>query len=70
MNTMLIELTHQKAIGLLHHLQDMQLIKVLNENTAAPKTKLSDKFRGIISKKDGEKLQQHIQQMRNEWDNI
>ncbi len=68
MNTVLIELTHQKAIGLLHYLQDMQLIKVLNETAATPKTKLSDKFRGSISKKDGEKLQQQIQQMRNEWD--
>lgn len=71
MNTMLIELTNQKALGLLHYLQDMQLIKVINENTTVPqKTKLSDKYRGVISKKDGEKLQQHIKQMRNEWNNI
>lgn len=71
MNTMLIELTNQKALGLLHYLQDMQLIKVINENTTVPqKTKLSDKYRGVISKKDGKKLQQHIKQMRNEWNNI
>ena len=36
MNTMLIELTNQKALGLLHYLQDMQLIKVINENITVP----------------------------------
>ena len=34
-----------------------------------PKKRLSDKYRGILSKKQGENLNEHIKQMREEWDN-
>jgi hypothetical protein len=34
------------------------------------KAKLSDKYRGILSKAEGQKLNGHIKQMRNEWNNI
>jgi hypothetical protein len=30
--------------------------------------RLSDKYRGILSKKQGEELNEHIKQMRDEWD--
>ena len=33
-----------------------------------PKKKLSDKYRGILSKKQGENLNEHIKQMREDWD--
>jgi hypothetical protein len=71
-DTMLIELTNKKAVKLLHHMEDLKLIKVLKENIAAPevKTKLSDKYRGIITKEQGQNLNEHIQQMRSEWNNI
>jgi hypothetical protein len=44
----------------------------LKENIAAPevKTKLSDKYRGIITKEQGQNLNEHIRQMRSEWNNI
>ena len=69
MDTLLIQLTNQKALGLLHEMEELHLIKVLKENTAA-KPKLSDKYNGIISKEEGQKLNEHIKQMRNEWNNI
>jgi len=70
MDTMLIQVTNQKAVGLLHELEELQLIKVLKENIDPNKPKLSDKYRGILSKEEGEKLNEHIKQMRSEWNAI
>ena len=69
-NTMLIQVTNQKAIKLLHELQELHLIKVLKENFASVNTKLSEKYKGILTKKQGQDLNEHIQQMRSEWNNI
>jgi hypothetical protein len=70
MDTMLIQLTNQKAAGLLHELEELKLIKVLKKNTTSSTTKLSDKYKGILSKEQGQKLNEHIQQMRREWNSI
>jgi len=43
------------------------IIKKQNNKVSKGKKKLSDKYRGILSKEDGKELQQHITQMRNEW---
>ncbi|HAL83948.1 MAG TPA: hypothetical protein DCO83_18320 [Mucilaginibacter sp.] len=67
---MLIQLTNQKAAGLLHELEELNLIKVLKENIGPEKPKLSDKYRGILSKEEGKKLNEHIKQMRSEWNSI
>ena len=69
-NTMLIQVTNQKALGLLHELEELRLIKVLKENFIPAKTKLSAKYRGIISKEQGQNLNEHIKQMRSEWNSI
>jgi hypothetical protein len=69
-NTMLIQVTNQKAIGLLHELEELRLIKVLEENYVPVKSKLSDKYKGIITKEQGQSLNKHIKDMRNEWNNI
>jgi hypothetical protein len=34
------------------------------------KMKLSDKYRGVLSKEQGQSLQAHIHEMRNEWNTI
>jgi hypothetical protein len=68
-NTMLIQVTNQKAVGLLRELEELHLIKVLKENFAPVKTKLSDKYRGVFSKEDAQSFNDHTQQMRKEWDN-
>lgn len=70
MDTMLIQLTNQKAAGILHELEVLHLIKVLKKNIATAAPKLSDKYKGIISKEEGQKLNEHIKQMRSEWNNI
>ncbi|MBK7341197.1 MAG: hypothetical protein IPQ10_09825 [Saprospiraceae bacterium] len=69
-NTMLIQVTNQKAVGLIHELEELHLIKVLKENITPVKTKLSDKYKGIITKEQGQNLNEHIKQMRSEWNNI
>jgi hypothetical protein len=70
METILIQLTNQKAAGLLHELEELNLIKVLKENKTIANLKLSDKYRGIISKEQGNSLNEHIKQMRSEWNSI
>ncbi len=70
METMLIQVTNHKAVGLIHELEELHLIKVLKENFTAVKPKLSDKYKGIISKAEGKNLNEHIKQMRSEWNNI
>lgn len=70
MDTMLIQLTNQKAAGLLHELEELHLIKVPKENIGTEKPKLSEKYKGILSKEEAQKLNEHIQQMRSEWNSI
>jgi hypothetical protein len=70
MDTMLIQLTNQKALGLLHELEELNLIKVLKQNVAASYPKLSEKYKGIITKEEGQKLNEHIKQMRSGWNSI
>ena len=41
------------------------------ETISAPvRAKLSDKYRGIMTREQGLDLKRHINEMRNEWDNI
>ncbi|MBO9620696.1 MAG: hypothetical protein J7539_16860 [Niabella sp.] len=68
-NTMLIQVTNQKAIGLLHELEELHLIRVLKKNIAPIKTKLSDKYKGVFSKEDAKSFDEHTQTMRKEWNN-
>lgn len=46
------------------------MIKVIEDNTAPSQKKLSEKYRGMLSKKDGKLLHEHIEKMRNEWSRI
>ena len=70
MDALLIQVTNHKAIGLLHELEELHLIKVLNESINPDKPKLSDKYKGILSKEEGRQLNEHIKQMRSEWNSI
>jgi hypothetical protein len=70
MDTMLIQLTNKKAERLLHELEELHLIKVLKASKVGEKQKLSEKYKGIITKEQGESLKEHIKEMRNEWKNI
>jgi hypothetical protein len=46
------------------------LIKVLKENVTPAETRLSHKYKGIITKEQGQNLNEHLQEMRSEWNNI
>ena len=70
MDTMLIELTNQQATRLIYELEGLSLIKVLRGNVEPVKTKLSDKYKGFITQEEGQQLNNHISQMRNEWNNL
>lgn len=69
METVLVQIHNRKAYKLLEDLEDLQLIKVLEKNVSPPQ-KLSDRYKGILSREVGQKLNEHIEQMRNEWDRI
>lgn len=66
----LIQVTNQKAIGLLHELEELHLIKVLEENLNPLNAKLTDKYKGIMTAEQEQSLNEHIKQMRNEWSSI
>ncbi len=67
---MLIQVTNQRAIKLLHELEELNLIKVLKDNIVPTTSNLSEKYRGILSKEKGAELNEHVKQMRSEWENI
>ena len=70
MDTMLIQLTNHKADKLLHELEELNIIKVLQKNIAK-NVKLSQNFAGKLNLSDDEytKFQKYIEDSRNEWDN-
>jgi hypothetical protein len=70
MDTMFIELTNQKATRLLYELEELDLIKILQGNIKPVKKKLSEKYKGFITREEGEQLNNHINQMRYEWNDI
>lgn len=65
-NTILIQITNEKAMKLLYELQELNLIKVLKENFKPSDTKISKKYRGVFSSEDAKSFNEHTQTMRNE----
>jgi hypothetical protein len=53
------------AEELLKSISFVRKVKTIVPETKPVKTKLSDKYRGILSKEQGQSLQAHIQKMRN-----
>jgi hypothetical protein len=68
MNTLLIQITNQKAIGLLHELEELHLIKVLEENVES-NTKLSEKYAGKLPSDVADELQNYVNESREQWNN-
>ena len=66
MDILLIQVTNQKAIGLLHELEELHLIKVLKEKVQ-PKQKLSEKYGGKLPAEIADELQNYVSQSREEW---
>lgn len=67
METVVIQLTHHKALKLLLDLEDLHLIRVLKKNVQTEQ-KLSDKYAGKLPAEVGEQLQQYVTQSRAEWE--
>ncbi|MDR3218421.1 MAG: hypothetical protein LBU22_05480 [Dysgonamonadaceae bacterium] len=68
--TMLIQVNSQKTVRLLYNLQELGLMKVLKDDVAPVKTKLSDKYRGAFSEEDAKSFAEHTRTLREEWNNI
>ncbi len=66
-DTLVIEITNPKAKDLLTHLEDLHWIKVLKRESKESHIHTKKKFRGILSKKQGVDLNEHIQTSRIEW---
>ncbi len=66
-DTLVIEITNPKAKDLLMQLEELHWIKIIAQDLKETPAFSAGKFRGILSKKQGEELQEHIQTMRNEW---
>ena len=69
MQTLLIEISDQKAINLIHELEELNILRIIKENVVENKGKLSDKYKGVFSKDDARSFNEHVQTMRKEWDN-
>lgn len=68
MDTLIIQLTNQKAYKLLKQLEDLHLIRVLKKNIQ-PSQKLSEKYAGKLPADIADELQQYVAQSRDEWNN-
>jgi hypothetical protein len=67
MDTMLIQLTNQKAFKLLHELEELNLIKVLKQNFSSGGD-LSDKYAGKLPSDVADELQKYVLKSREEWE--
>ncbi len=67
METLLIQLTNHKALGLLHEMEALDLIKVLEENVFEEK-KFFEKYAGKLPSEVADELQEYVSKSRNEWD--
>ena len=68
MQTIIVQLTNNNALGLLQKLEEMHIIKLLSNNTQ-PNQHLSERFAGMLPQDIADELQRHVTQSRNEWDN-
>jgi hypothetical protein len=67
METVLVQINNSKAYKLLEDLENLHIIKVLKKSID-PKQKLSEKYRGSISKESADKLRAHVEKSREEWE--
>lgn len=68
MKTLTIEIKDDKVLKLLQNLENMKILRILENKPQKAHQKLSERFAGSISKKTAEKLQKHINEIRNEWE--
>lgn len=68
MRTVLVELRDSNALRLLKDLELAKIIKVLDRDKTTDKKNLSANLRGAISKERANRLNEQLNQMRDEWE--
>jgi hypothetical protein len=66
METVLVEISNNKAYKLLENLEELQVLRVLKK-TILPQKKLSEKYAGKLPSTIADELQNYVTQSRNEW---
>lgn len=66
MQTIVIELTNDKALKLLQDMEALNLIKLLPP--ASLKQNLADKYFGKVDNQVAEEMQDYVKKSREEWD--
>jgi hypothetical protein len=69
MDIVTLQILNPQIVGLLHELQNNNLVKLIDTIEYQPnkKVRLSEKYRGAIDKSKGIELLNHIETIRNEW---
>lgn len=71
METVLVEISNQKAYKLLEDLEALHILKVLKKSIEPsmtdPKEKKPTDFFGTLDIKEAEKMHEHVLQSRSEW---
>jgi hypothetical protein len=65
METIHIEIKNEKALGLLHELEVLKWIEILDEQK--PGKPFADKYWGILNEEESASLNKHLEEIRNEW---
>jgi hypothetical protein len=68
METLTIKIKDNKALKLIHDLEDLNLIQVIGSSEKKTTTKLSDILNGSISTEQADNMQKELKQMRDEWE--
>lgn len=63
-----VEIKNDLALSLLHNLESMNILKVIENKIVPGKQKLSERFSGCLSNERTDELQKELTQMRNEWE--
>lgn len=70
MQTVLVEVNSETGLHLLRDLELLNVLRIVKENVVETKVKFSDKYKGVFTKEDAQSMDNHIDNMRGEWDNI
>jgi hypothetical protein len=68
MQTLTIDIINSKAVGLLHELELLQLIRVRKEKTEPASIKWNTKFKGAMSKQPISEVESQLNELRDGWE--
>jgi hypothetical protein len=68
MEMLTIKVKDNKALKLLHDLESLNLIQIVNSDSKKSVKKLSSILTGSITEQQADAMQEELKQMRNEWD--